>query len=277
MNSFNRKLEMNDGLETKYMKVLYYDFNSYYKGSYKSYEYPRLCTILEGEKRVTINSNEKFIYNKDQFILLPSNSSVEMEIQKPTKAFVLEISNELIHNISNQISIKFNVEQKEVSLFKSKVNLIDDVLNKIHNVFLQNTKNKEFLLDLYAQEITYSLLTNELSNSLLCHENTLIQKAISKMKNDFLNNLTVNDLANYLSMSTSNFSTYFKKCTGISPNNYLKNLKLNEAKKRLLNESVTDVAYDLGYENISYFIKIFKEKFGITPKQFQLKDFNLKF
>ncbi len=57
----------------------------------------------------------------------------------------------------------------------------------------------------------------------------------------------------------------------MTPNDYLTNLKLNEVARFLKFSSVTEVAYDLGYENISHFIKLFKKKFGLTPKQYSLK------
>lgn len=57
----------------------------------------------------------------------------------------------------------------------------------------------------------------------------------------------------------------------MTPTDYLTNLKLNEATRLLKSNSVTEVAYDLGYENISHFINLFRKKFGLTPKQYSLK------
>jgi AraC-like DNA-binding protein len=70
-------------------------------------------------------------------------------------------------------------------------------------------------------------------------------------------------------MSETNFSNSFKKVLGITPKEYITNLKLTEAKKMLKTQNVTEVAYNLGYDNISYFIAIFKNKYGITPKQYK--------
>ena len=57
---------------------------------------------------------------------------------------------------------------------------------------------------------------------------------------------------------------------GISPNEYYKSIKLTEAKKLLKNKNVTEIAFDLGYENISHFISLFKDKYGMTPKKYIL-------
>jgi AraC-like DNA-binding protein len=56
---------------------------------------------------------------------------------------------------------------------------------------------------------------------------------------------------------------------GITPKEYITNQKLAQAKEMLKNQNVTEVAYDLGYENISHFIALFKAKYGITPKQYK--------
>jgi AraC-like DNA-binding protein len=70
-------------------------------------------------------------------------------------------------------------------------------------------------------------------------------------------------------MSESNFCQYFKKITGVTPKEYLTDLKLSKAKDMIKHTSITDAAFDLGYENISYFISLFKNKYGMTPKQYK--------
>ena len=57
--------------------------------------------------------------------------------------------------------------------------------------------------------------------------------------------------------------------TGISPVKYMHALKMSRAKELLIRMSVTDTAFELGYETPSYFIRIFKDHFGYTPKKFQ--------
>lgn len=73
MNNFDRHIELSDGLETDYVRLLYYEFDHYYKDFYKSYEYYRLCTILNGSKHIEVNNKENFIYNKDEYVVLPAS------------------------------------------------------------------------------------------------------------------------------------------------------------------------------------------------------------
>ena len=90
------------------------------------------------------------------------------------------------------------------------------------------------------------------------------------MKEKFKEKLTISDIASEFNMSVANFSSKFKKIMNMSPNDYLTNIKLQEAKKLLRTKNVTEVAYELGYENISHFILLFKRKFGLTPKQYMI-------
>jgi len=71
-------------------------------------------------------------------------------------------------------------------------------------------------------------------------------------------------------MSLGNFLLTFKQTTGISPNKYLTSLKLAYAENQiqLQNRNISEIAWELGYQNISHFISLFKERFGVTPKQY---------
>ncbi|WP_432409691.1 helix-turn-helix domain-containing protein [Wukongibacter sp. M2B1] len=77
------------------------------------------------------------------------------------------------------------------------------------------------------------------------------------------------ELAHSLNMSSCNFTKHFKQATGIIPKDYLKKTKMKKAKKLLLSGNMTEVAYDFGYDNISYFIRLFKTEYGITPKHYK--------
>lgn len=276
MDRFDRQLELADGIETEYLRILYYTFEKNYKDTYKSYEYKRLCTIVDGEKNVRINNGENIIYDSSKYMLLPPNSSVEMKIEKPTKALVLELNEDLINTVSEKLSYELDVDLNksilEKPFFNENNELIELTTKKIVETATKDTNNKEFLLDLYAQEITYSLLNTKGAKDIISSDfNNPINRSIQIMKGNLKNNITVSEIAYDLNMSLPSFSSKFKKVMGMTPNDYLTNLKLNEAARLLKFSSVTEIAYDLGYENISHFIKLFKKKFGLTPKQYSLK------
>ena len=275
LTNFNRYSELSERLETNFLRILCYDFAQNYTDTYKSYEYARLCTILEGEKKVTIKQ-DSFTYNQKEFLLLPPYSEVHMKIDTPTKAVVYELDDDLIKKTSENVSIEYDVDYQaliEDQLLCARGN--EELLNVLHRivkVLNSPDKRKEYLIDIYAQELVYHLFRIKGVYQLLTGGPDIpINKALQTMHSKYMYPLTINEIASELDMSEANFSHYFKKIMGINPKEYLTNLRMTKAKELIVHSSVTDVAYDLGYNNISLFIAHFRQKYGLTPKQYQKK------
>jgi AraC-like DNA-binding protein len=272
--TFDRQLELNDTLETEMVKVLYYEFDSVYKEQYKSYQYNRLCTILEGEKQVKINQQKGFTYDSSNYILLPAHSSVQMEIYKPTKALVLELSDDLLSKTGRQVysELEYLPDSlaKEDLFLGTKGGSVEHCLKRI-NFALSKSKeqDKKFLLDLYVQELSYFLLKEKGVNSLVqkCM-NHPVSKAIHLMKANLQPSISVNEIASFIHLSLPAFSRKFKDVVGTSPNAYYTHLKLLKAKELLLSSNVNETAWQLGFENVSHFIRLFRAKFDITPAKY---------
>jgi len=277
MDYFDRKVEKCHGLETDNVRMIYYDIPTYFQGEYRSYEYPRICTILNGSKNVHINSNEVITYDKNDFIVLPPESSVQMEISMPTRAVVIELSDILIDRISKTISddleIVADFSQNE-PIYHDSFSLIDSEMRGITVNALENLRDKEFFIDMYAQKITYKLLRKSSSRLLLRtqFDNPVVQ-AIKLMKECASQALTLAEIANAVNLSPALLSMKFKKLTAMTPNSYYTVVKLIKSEEMLKHQTVTDVAMCLGYLNISHFIRLFQKYFGTTPKQYQLKKY----
>jgi AraC-like DNA-binding protein len=276
INTFDRNMELANGLETDYLRMYYYEFDHYYKEYYKNYEYYKLCTIIKGSKHIEIDDKENFIHNSGEFVILPPNLTVSIEVVH-CRSIVFEISDILLERIRNIACTREEfecdpLEREHHPLFRGNTEFIQTDIEKITSTAFGKSKDKEFLIDLYAQEMIYKLLNKMSSNIILEKQsNHKINRAIELMKTGCTDNMDLSEIAHSVNMSPALFSMKFKKITGLSPNVYYTNIKLVEAKKRLKNNSVTEVAYDLGYDNISHFIRLFFERFGLTPKQYQLK------
>lgn len=274
LTNFNRDLELVDGLETDYLRLLYYDLAPDFSCTYKSYEYSRLCTILEGKKHVSVNNGSEFTYTPGEFILLPPHSSIKMDIDVHTKALVFELNTNLLKKVTEKVCVDYKADFDTLvqdRFFLGKIgNDMNSCLNKITNTSPKFNKNATFLLDLYAQELVYNLVQIKGIQQILDLENdNPVHKAIRFMHENFMAPLSIKEIAADLNMSEANFSQYFKKIVGITPKEYLTSLKLAKAKEMIKSQNVTEVAFDLGYENISHFISLFKNKYGITPLQYK--------
>lgn len=96
-----------------------------------------------------------------------------------------------------------------------------------------------------------------------------IKPAVTLMKSNLKEQISLEDLAAACHLSASHFCRLFHQITGCSPIRYLLDIRLQEAATQLkrTNKSITQIAYDVGFEDIGYFSRKFKEKFEMSPTQ----------
>lgn len=275
IQNFDRSLEKNHNYESEYLKILYYDLSKDYKEIYKSYQYNRLCTITHGTKHVKINNGKEFDYNSSEFLVLPPNSSVQMEIKEDTVAVVYEISDKLIADTREHIQNKFESDVIDIKNSIIKENFREDIqspIKRINNYCSSKDSNNTFLVDLCAQELAYNLIKNLIITP---NPNNKyfdpVEYTVNFLKENIYQTITINEIAAHLNMSTSNLISCFKKKTNMTPKEYQNILKIKTSKEDLRYKNVSEVCYDLGFENVSYFIKLFKNYYGETPKQYALR------
>ena len=101
--------------------------------------------------------------------------------------------------------------------------------------------------------------------------NIKMQKAIEYIKEKYATDLNMAVVSNYISMNYSLFSYTFKQYTGTNFVNYLKNIRVGEAKK-LLTETdmkINEISQAVGYDHEKHFMKTFKSITGLTPSQYR--------
>jgi AraC-like DNA-binding protein len=87
------------------------------------------------------------------------------------------------------------------------------------------------------------------------------------MKAHYASPLRIDDLASQVRMSSSTFHLHFKTLTAMSPLQYQKWLRLNEARRLMLTEHVdaSTAAFQVGYESVSQFSREYRARFGAPP------------
>jgi len=100
----------------------------------------------------------------------------------------------------------------------------------------------------------------------------LISKSIDYITNNFMNHISLKDVANSVLVNSSHLARRFKSETGQTVSYFINNCRIREAKFLLKNRNYTieEIAYKVGYSNKIYFTKIFKQFENITPKEYRL-------
>lgn len=98
-----------------------------------------------------------------------------------------------------------------------------------------------------------------------------IKTVLIYMQEHYKENITVTDAAAQVDLSENHFMRFFKQTLGVSFVTYLKNYRLTKAEEMLhaTDASILDIAQDNGFQNVSYFIREFKNKYGDTPLKYR--------
>lgn len=102
-----------------------------------------------------------------------------------------------------------------------------------------------------------------------------IEKALHFMRAEYMNDISVAQIAARMNLDRSYFSTLFKETLGVSPRQYLIDLRLAKAAELMRDhgESPSTVAVSVGYPDLFHFSKAFKKKYGLSPRAWQRENF----
>ena len=147
-----------------------------------------------------------------------------------------------------------------------------DSILKLNNQFLQNLQqiNSMDTLCHKLQEIVETF-SESMFNYIPSRNSEIIKKAMLYISDHFNTPLTLEEVAAHVHLHPSYFSTLFKNSTGSAFKEYLNMVRIEESKRLLANTdfSIIDIAVATGFEDQSYFSKVFKKYTGLTPKQYR--------
>ena len=127
------------------------------------------------------------------------------------------------------------------------------------------------LHDLSISRNMHSLSDATFNNVEFSYNSRRIGKVIDYMNQNFHKSVSLTEVAKLTNMTDVSFSRFFKTRTGITFMDSLLEMRLGHASRLLIDttESISEVAYDCGFNNISNFNRLFKKKKGCTPKEFR--------
>jgi AraC-like DNA-binding protein len=132
----------------------------------------------------------------------------------------------------------------------------------------------EVLAPMVRREIHYRLLTSQQSGRLrqiasVGSQSHVVARAIDWLKANYASPLRIEELARRVHMSPSSLHHHFRQLTAMSPLQYQKWLRLDEARRLMLNEGfdAARAAFEVGYESPSQFSREYSRQFGSPPRR----------
>ena len=136
-------------------------------------------------------------------------------------------------------------------------------------------RNEQTLSEVRLSQKLYTLLTAMVHTASQeagqTEENDTVSKAMHFIQEQYMNPISLLDVATHVNMSQFHFSRLFKKDCGYSPHEYLILTRLNRAKHLLKTTGlpVKVIAQKVGYQNVSSFTNAFTDRVGISPTLFR--------
>lgn len=238
---------------------------------------PVICLILQGRKETMLGertlrfgAGESLIVSHELPVL---SRIIEADAQLPYLAVVLNIDIGLLRSLYEQVAEHTLPEPQveSMAVHQTEPQLMAALSRYLE--LIEHPLEAQILAPLLLKEIHFRLLMaahGGMLRRLLRQEShpSRIARALEHLRQHFASPLSVPELARHVGMSPSSFYQHFKTITGNTPLQYQKDLRLLEAKSRLMTggQSVSRVALDVGYESPTQFSREYARKFGASPR-----------
>jgi AraC-like DNA-binding protein len=238
---------------------------------------PSFCVIVQGSKELLLG-NERYRYDASRYLLVSAGLPlaghvIEASKQRPYLAARLVLDPAIVTAVLLEAGLPasgMDSAVKAIAVSRLDTNLLDAVVRIVR--LIDAPRDFDVLAPLAAREIVYRLSLGEQVGRLrqiarLGGRAHGIAKAIELLRKNYDKPLRIPGLARRLAMSTSGFYHRFKTVTAMSPLQFQKQLRLQEARRLLLAGDVdaATAGYRVGYDEPSHFSREYKRLFGEPP------------
>ncbi|MBC8090338.1 MAG: AraC family transcriptional regulator [Phycisphaerae bacterium] len=238
---------------------------------------PALCLVVQGAKQVILNG-EVYSYDPSRYLIVSMEVPVSGQVTRasadePYLCVKLDLDAGEIAALILMSGLGATREptlSRAMALAPTSAPLLDAVLRLTR--LLESEEDIEALAPLARREILYRLLKSEQGAQMRQIAATggpsqRVARAIGWLKKHFAEPLHIEEIARQVHMSPSSLHHHFKAVTAMSPLQYQKQLRLQEARRLMLATDVdaASAAYRVGYESPSQFGREYRRLFGAPP------------
>ncbi len=238
---------------------------------------PAFCVVAQGSKEVFLG-DERYQYDPMHYLLvtaeLPVVSHViEASRERPYLSLSLKLDPVLVSSVmveAGHFSPRPSANVRAINVSALNESLLEAVVRLVRLV--ESPAEAPFLMPLIVREIIYRLLRGEQGERLRHiasqdgHTQRIV-KAIGRLRKEFDKPLRIEEIAQELGMSISSFHHHFKAVTAMSPLQYQKQIRLQEARRLMLAEGLdaASAGFRVGYNDAAHFNREYKRLFGLSP------------
>lgn len=241
---------------------------------------PAVCWVAQGRKQ-TMLGDEVVAYGPGQFLVvsaeLPLTGQIlEASPAQPYLCLRLDLDPVILDSIVEQANLsRAPGDRPERGVAVCPVPMsMQDAVERLAALLDAAPAERCVLAPLVERELAYRLLASDAGHQLrqiACRDSKLarITRAIAWIKLNYARALRVDDMAALANMSPSTFHEHFRTVTAMSPLQYLKQIRLQEARRLMLAQAfdAATAGFHVGYESASQFSREYTRCFGLPPRR----------
>ncbi len=229
-------------------------------------------------------------FKDGDFVIVNSMEVHSVESTTPglNAYLVLRLLPEMLHSGISTIAeykyvLPFILRNASHQTVFSKQELAGSNMHAIMNHLLEENTRKQYGFELAIKNCIGEIFlwihrywaqndTSNLNNNSINKRNLLrLQQINDYLNGNYMNPISVDEMAQLCNMSYSYFSKFFKQTTGKAFSDYLNQIRIQKAERLLAttDDSITEISYAVGFSSTSYFISHFKKEKNITPKKYR--------
>jgi len=240
---------------------------------------PSLTVFLQGRKLINLGGAD-YLCDESSFLVSSIDAPIKSQILEASTAVPLLSMNLRLDMAAVQETLSRDefpepeepAQQRALAVGETPAALLSACARLLD--LLDSPEDIPFLGPLIHREIIYRILRSPQGHRLraIATRGDLSNKtarAIAWLKANYTKPLRMDELAGLARMGVSTLHHQFRALTGMSPLQYQKQLRLQEARRRMLAEGIdaTSAAYEVGYESVSQFSREYRRLFGLPPKR----------
>ncbi len=249
---------------------------------------PVLASMIRGKKVMHLPGTPCFDFLPGESVIVPGDETMridfpEAQTKNPTQCLALAIAPDKVRQVeellNEQAPLIDNAQGWQFgqrNFFLTNDEPIHQLIARLIYIFTENNRAKEVFANLVIQELVVRLMQTQARALLLSPETTLINvnrlaHVAQYITKHLHRNLHIRELADEACMSEPNFYRTFKQTFGLTPVDYINGQRIALASKllRTTNRGLADIGVDCGFNNLTYFMKLFRREMGLSPAQYR--------
>lgn len=274
-------------MQTAEMNI--FETHAFAEGVVLHFDQPTLASMVMGKKVMHLRGHDPFAFLPGESVMLPASEVMRIDfpeatLTSPTKCLALVVDEAKIANVTQYLNEERPKADDRIwsgsnANFRfSNDPAIHQIIQRLIFLFSEDHPAKEFFVENMLNELLIRLMETESRQTLLAtdaapDEDDRIRHIIRYIREHLSHKLDIKSLSRKACMSESHFHHVFKNELGYSPVEFIIEERLSLAAHLLLTttQQISEVSMACGFNNLSYFNRAFKKRYGVSPSGYQKK------